>query len=103
MAKVWSFNCEREKSLNGLTDVVTSIHWQCIDDADPENPGRVYGQFNCGAVDPDNFVAFEDLPSTFPKDCLGTGFVLEVENKVDEKIASISNPPAKVIGNPESW
>lgn len=48
-------------SQDGLSNVVTNLHWICSKKDENGNSGYRYGSHGLSAPDPENFVAWDDL------------------------------------------
>ena len=82
-----------------LSDVVTTLHWQCIDSetvGDVTHGGRVYGTVALEAPDADNFTAYGDISHedavAWAKAIIGSDQVLEYEQSVAKQIELSKNP-----------
>ena len=89
-------------SQNGLSNVVTTVHWRCFKEDDNGNSGSAYGTHSLPAPDPSNFVAWDSLDeftvlSWMTADMVATADegedpVAAVEASVDAQIAEQAAP-----------
>jgi len=86
-----------------LSDVVTVLHWQCID-SDGEHHGRCYGTVSLEAPDADSFTAYADISEAdaiaWAKAALGEEQVEACEASVANQIELSKNP---VSGDGVPW
>lgn len=104
MAKVWSYSVDKVAGPNAdaLSDVITNIHWQVIDDADPEWSGRVYGSMSVGEADPNDFTALASVDASVLEtwmEEIEPGIKVAKEALCDDKATPI--PAADVVENVE--
>lgn len=91
-------------SEDGLTDVVTTVHWRVSKEDDEGNVGSAYGSKGVPAPNPDSFIAYADLT---PETCLnwlfnetapmdggesGAEWKADTEAAVDAQLAEMENP-----------
>lgn len=90
-------------SQNGLSNVVTVVHWACFKEDENGNSGYAYGSYSLPDPDRDNFVAWDDLDeftvlSWMTSDMVakadggGESEVDRVQALVDAQIAEQANP-----------
>ena len=86
-----------------LSDVVTTLHWQCTD-SDGEHHGRCYGTISLEAPDADSFTAYADISEAdaiaWAKAALGEEQVEACEASVANQIELSKNP---VSGDGVPW
>ena len=91
-------------SLDGLTDVVVTVHWRrnaVAVDGDKTYYGDTYGAMACATPSETDFTAYPDL--TFEQVCgwLDSGNdVLALDANLDAQIENQINPPIIVLPNP---
>jgi len=91
-------------SLDGLTDVVVTVHWRrnaIAVDGDKTYFSDVYGSMGCQTPSGTDFTAYPDL--TFEQVCgwLDAGNDVEALNaNLDAQIENQINPPIIVLPNP---
>jgi hypothetical protein len=91
-------------SLDGLTDVVVTVHWRrnaTAIDGDKTYFADVYGAMACATPSETDFTAYPDL--TFEQVCswLDAGNDVEALNaNLDAQIENQINPPIIVLPNP---
>jgi len=89
-------------SQDGLSNVVTTVHWTCSKEDENGNSGYTYGSHGLPEPDPSNFVAWDsldeftvlswmtaDMTSTADE---GNDPVADIEASVDAQIAEQANP-----------
>ena len=89
-------------SQDGLSNVVTTVHWTCSKEDENGNSGSAYGSHGLPAPDPSNFVEWDNLDeftvlSWMTADMTSTADegedpVAAVEASVDAQIAEQANP-----------
>ena len=89
-------------SQDGLSNVVTTVHWRCSKEDENGNSGSAYGTHSLPAPDPNNFVEWDSLDeftvlSWMTADMTSTADegedpVAAVEASVDAQIAEQANP-----------
>lgn len=90
-------------SQDGLSNVVTTVHWRCSKEDENGNVGSSYGTHSLPAPDPDNFVDWNNLDEyTVITWCLADMIaktpegeqsqVDRVQNGIDAQIAEQANP-----------
>ena len=86
---------ERTLTDGALSDVVTTLHWQCTD-SDGEHHGRCYGTVGLSAPDADSFTAYADISHDdaveWAKSALGEEAVSQYEDSVASQIELSKNP-----------
>jgi hypothetical protein len=105
MAATWSINqLDYTISLDGKTNVVTNIHWQCIDADADGNHGRTYGSEAIPTDDLSDFIAYGDITEAnaiaWLKSALGDDGVSDQEAAVAAQIAVLKTP---VNGSGSPW
>ena len=90
-------------SQDGLSNVVTTVHWTCSKKDENGNSGYAYGSHSLPAPDPDNFVAWDNLDEFTVLSWMTSDMVAKtdegeetevdrVQNGVDAQIAEKANP-----------
>ena len=89
-------------SQDGLSNVVTTVHWTCSKEDENGNSGSAYGTHSLPAPDPNNFTAWDNLDeftvlSWMTADMVakadeGENPALAVEASVDAQIAEKAAP-----------
>ena len=90
-------------SQDGLSNVVTTVHWTCSKEDENGNTGYSYGSHDLSAPDPDNFTAWNDLDEFTVLSWMTSNMVAQVEEgeesevdrvqaSVDAQIAEKANP-----------
>ena len=97
MTATWTVsNLDFQKNLNGKTDVVKTVHWNCEDKDENGNSGRVYGTVSLSTDDLSNFITYSDITSeqaiAWAKAELGNEAVASAESNVAAQIAEKANP-----------
>ena len=86
---------ERTLTDGALSDVVTTLHWQCTD-SDGEHHGRCYGTVGLEAPDADSFTAYSDISEAdaiaWAKAAIGEEQVEAYEASVASQIELSKNP-----------
>ena len=94
---------ERTLADGALSDVVTTLHWQCTD-SDGEHHGRCYGTVGLEAPDADSFTAYSDISEAdaiaWAKAAIGEEQVEAYEASVASQIELSKNP---VSGTGVPW
>lgn len=103
MAATWTVSTmERTLTDGALSDVVTTLHWQC-NDSDGEHHGRCYGTVGLGEPG-DSFTPYADITEAeaigWCKSALGDDQVAAYEESVANQIALEKNP---VTGSGVPW
>ena len=84
---------ERTLTDGALSDVVTTLHWQCTD-SDGEHHGRCYG--TVGLAAPGSFTPYADITEAeaigWCKSALGDDQVAAYEDSVNSQIDQQKNP-----------
>jgi hypothetical protein len=107
----WSFpHLEVAPSLDGLTNVVKTVHWRIMATEDGHS-AEAYGSVSLSDPDPDTFTAFDGLTKETVQGWVeatlnaeGEGEVLVVERmktSLAEQIARAKAPP--VVTMPAPW
>ena len=105
MAATWSINqLDYAVSLDGETNVVTNIHWDCNDADADGNQGRTYGSQAIATDDLSGFIAYADITEAngiaWLKHALGADGVSAQEAAVAAQIALLKTP---VNGSGSPW
>ena len=90
-------------SQDGLSNVVTTVHWRCSKEDENGNSGSAYGTHGLPAPDPSNFVEWDNLDEFTVLSWMTANMVAQVEegeesevdriqNSVDAQIAEQANP-----------
>ena len=94
---------ERTLTDGALSDVVTTLHWQCTD-SDGDHSGRCYGTVGLEAPDADSFTAYADISEAdaiaWAKAAIGEEQVEAYEASVASQIELSKNP---VSGTGVPW
>ena len=105
MAATWSIvQLDYDVSLDGETNVVTNIHWNCTDEDADGNHGRTYGSQGIPTDDLSDFTAYDDITEAnaiaWLKSALGEDGVSDQEDSVAAQIAVLKTP---VNGSGKPW
>jgi hypothetical protein len=105
MAATWSIvQLDYTVSLDGKTNVVTNIHWNCTDEDADKNAGRTYGFQAIPTDDLSDFTAYDDITEAnaiaWLKAALGDDGVSDQEDSVAAQIAVLKTP---VNGSGKPW
>jgi hypothetical protein len=105
MAATWSIvQLDYSVSLDGKTNVVTNVHWDCTDKDADGNHGRTYGSTGIPTDDLSGFIAYgditEDTAISWLKAALGDDGVSAQEDAVAAQIAVLQTP---VSGTGVPW
>ena len=105
MAATWSIvQLDYTVSLDGKTNVVTNIHWDCNDADADGNSGRTYGSIGIPTDDLSDFIAYDDITEAnaiaWVKAALGDDGVSAQEDAVASQIAVLQTP---VNGSGKPW
>ena len=97
MAATWSIvQLDYAVSLDGKTNVVTNIHWDCTDTDADGNHGRTYGSQGIPTDDLSSFIAYGDITEAnaiaWVKAALGDDGVSDQEDTVAAQIAALKTP-----------
>ena len=103
MAHTWKVAAlDYAVSQDGLSNVVTTVHWTCSKEDENGNSGHAYGTHSLPAPDPSNFTAWDDLDeftvlSWMTADMVakadeGENPALAVEASIDAQIAEKAAP-----------
>ena len=89
-------------SQDGLSNVVTTVHWTCSKEDENGNSGSAYGTHSLPAPDPSDFTAWDDLDEStvlswmtadmVAKADEGENPALAVEASIDAQIAEKAAP-----------
>lgn len=89
-------------SQDGLSNVVTTVHWTCSKEDENGNSGYAYGTHSLPEPDPNNFTAWDNLDeftvlSWMTADMVakageGENPAMAIEASVDAQIAEKANP-----------
>lgn len=90
-------------SQDGLSNVVTTVHWNCSKEDENGNTGYAYGTHGLSAPDPDNFTAWDDLDEFTVLSWMTSNMAAQtaegeesevdrVQASVDAQIAEKANP-----------
>jgi hypothetical protein len=90
-------------SQDGLSNVVTVVHWTCSKEDEDGNSGYSYGTHGLPEPDPSNFTAWDDLDESTVLSWMTANMVAQVEEgeetevdrvqaSVDAQIAEKANP-----------
>ena len=106
MAVTWDIAAlDATKTLGGLSDVVTCVHWTARD-TDGDHKGYAYGAVMLAEADSGSFTAYADITKAnaiaWAKAALGSDEVTNVETNIAAQIAE-SQTPAKTSGVPSAW
>ena len=100
MAATWSIsNLQRQLSLDGKADVVTSLNWQVTDvetTGSVEHVGKVYGSVGLDTSDLSSFTAYADITEAnaiaWAKAAIGDDQVAAYEKSVADQITESKTP-----------
>ena len=90
-------------SQDGLSNVVTTVHWTCSKEDENGNSGSAYGAHSLPAPDPNNFTDWDNLDEFTVLSWMTSDMVAKadegeetevdrVQNGVDAQIAEKANP-----------
>ena len=89
-------------SQDGLSNVVTTVHWTCSKEDEDGNSGYAYGSHSLPEPDPSNFVEWDDLDEftvlswmtsdMVAKAAEGENPAMAIEASVDAQIAEQAAP-----------
>jgi hypothetical protein len=83
---------------NGLTDIVSVIHWRCNLEEEPSIDA--YGTVVLHELDSDNFVEFEDLSEeqviNWVKSSLGNERITQITESLNSRLQNKLNPKTVV-------
>ena len=89
-------NCDYAVSLNGKANVVTNLHWDCTDEDEAGNAGRIYGSVGVQTDDLSDFTEWaaitKDQAVQWTKDTLGAESVEQIEQAVQQQIQALAEP-----------
>ena len=108
MAATWKIAaCDRTVSLGGEADVITTIHWEVIDEetvSDVVHSGRMYGSQAIDTSDLSSFTAYASITEanavTWAKAAMGSDEVTRIEDSVAAQITESKTP---VTGTGVPW
>ncbi len=103
MAHTWKVAAlDYAVSQDGLSNVVTTVHWTCSKEDENGNSGNAYGTHGLPEPDPSNFTAWDNLDeftvlSWMTADMVakadeGENPAITIEASVDAQIAEQANP-----------
>ena len=107
MAATWSIaSLDRQVSLDGKSDVVTSVHWEVTNSEDVgsgdnavTHRGQSFGSVSLDTSDLSSFTAYADIKEsdaiTWAKEALGEDQVAEYEKSVADQITESKTPTTK--------
>ena len=88
-------------SQNGLSNVVTNVHWTCFKEDENGNSGYCYSSWSLPEPDPDNFVSWDDLDESTVLSWMTVNMVAQVaegeQSEVDRVQASIDAQIAEKV------
>jgi hypothetical protein len=83
-------------SQDGLSNVVTTVHWTCSKEDENGNSGYSYGSQGLPAPDPSNFTDWDNLDEytviTWAVSEMGEEQATAIQDGVDAQIAEKANP-----------
>ena len=83
-------------SQDGLSNVVTTVHWRVSKEDENGNTGSSYGTQGLPAPDPSNFVEWDNLDEftvlSWTTNEMGDEQVASIESGIDAQIAEQANP-----------
>ena len=83
-------------SQDGLSNVVTTVHWTCSKEDENGNSGYAYGSHGLPEPDPNNFVEWDSLDEftavSWVVNAMGEDQVSNIQSGVDAQIAEKANP-----------
>ena len=83
-------------SQDGLSNVVTTVHWRVSKEDENGNSGYSYGTQNLPAPDPNSFTDWDNLDEftvlTWATNEMGEEQVAAIEASIDAQIAEKANP-----------
>ena len=83
-------------SQDGLSNVVTTVHWRVSKEDENGNSGSSYGTQGLTAPDPSNFTDWDNLDEftvlTWTTNEMGAEQVAAIEASIDAQIAENANP-----------
>ena len=86
-------------SQDGLSNVVTTVHWRCSKEDENGNSGSAYGTHSLPAPDPSDFTAWDDLDESTVLSWMTANMVATAdegeETEVDRVQASVDAPIAE--------
>jgi hypothetical protein len=96
MATWKAVSCDYATEIDGNSNVINNVHWECTDIDDDECFGRVYGSVNIATDDLSSFIAYNDLTEeqviAWAKAAIGDEEVAAIEANVAAQIAEQHNP-----------
>ena len=104
MAVTWKvIDMNRDITLNGKANVVTTIHWTASDTDSDGNTGSSYGSVGV-TLGSQSFIAYADIKESdaiqWAKDALGTDEVKNIEDSIANQISLMKNP---ITASGVSW
>ena len=83
-------------SQDGLSNVVTNVHWRVFKEDENGNSGSSYGTQGLPAPDPNSFTDWDNLDEftvlTWATNEMGEEAVTAIQDSVDAQIAEKANP-----------
>ena len=76
-------------SQDGLSNVVTTVHWTCSKEDADGNAGSAYGSQGLGAPDADNFVAWDDITEATAISWCTAEMTAAAEEGADDPVAAV--------------
>jgi len=112
MAVTWNATLEGEKTVESLSDVVTTVHWTASDsetvgsgDSAVTHNGSSYGAVGLAEADSGSFIAYgsitKDNAIAWAKAALGADEVTRIETSIAAQITE-SKTPTRFTGVPWS-
>lgn len=104
MAYTWKISAmDYAVSQDGLSNVVTTVHWTCSKEDENGNSGYSYGTHSLPAPAPDNFVDWDNLDEFTVLSWMTADMIAKtpegdqsevdrVQNSIDAQIAEKANP-----------
>ena len=104
----WKIKTLKKTSGTGLSDVIVGTQWQVTAVDEDGNEGKFDGAtpFNLSTVNPDNFIAYEDLTEEIVlgwiKSVVVGGYWSHVNEQIEKQIELKKNPVVEVSELPWS-
>ena len=103
MSHTWTVSAlDYTVSQDGLSNVVTTVHWRYSKEDENGNSGSAYGTHSLGAPDANNFVAWDDIDESTVLSWMTANMVAtadegedpvgNIENSIDAQIAEKATP-----------
>lgn len=105
----WKITGLKKASGNNLTDVIVQTYWNVVGTDENGNEGAYSGAtpFSPNNIDPNNFVAYEDLTEEvvigWIKNAVLGSFKDFVEGQIQDQIDSFSTEPDQVNDGDFPW